>query len=84
MARERVVETRTMRLRMGKLSAGGDGDDNDGDGDDNDDDGDGVGGDVGEGDLIDYVVDDEGGNDDMPSYGEMVLKISFKCKYVIG
>ena len=77
MARERVVETRTMRLRMGKLSAGGDGDDND-------DDGDGDGGDVGEGDLIDYVVDDEGGNDDMPSYGEMVLKISFKCECVIS
>ena len=77
MARERVVETRTMRLRMGKLCAGGDGDDNDDDGDD----GDGGGG---EGDLIDYVVDDEGGNDDMPSYGEMVPNISFKCDYVIG
>ena len=71
MARERVVETRTMRLRMGKLSAGGDGDDNDDDGDDGDDDGDGDG-------------DDEGGNDDMPSYGEMVLKISSKCECVIG
>ena len=67
---------------MGKLSAGGDGDDNDDDGgDDNGDDGNG---DVGEGDLIDYVVDDEGGNDDMPSYGEMVPNISFKCEYVIG
>ena len=60
--RERVAETRTMRLRMGKLSAGSDFDDNDGDGD----------------------GDDEGGNDDMPSYGEMVLKISFKCECVIS
>ena len=36
MARERVVETRKMRLRMGKLSAGGDDYDNDGDLIDND------------------------------------------------
>ena len=36
LARERVVETRKMRLRMGKLSAGGDDYDNDGDLIDND------------------------------------------------